>query len=305
MKKIKFIAYIGLLFIFAGILIQKQDAVKAYVSVILSRLNFSSKIEERNDYYRDLDFTFVKNTDNFSPKNYQDILNIYYSVLNAGLENFTFTCNKDYVECLNDVDTLANSQDILSDINNYVHPFNSFSHIETTYDNLGNVTLSIIKTYPKENIEKINKAVDKLYVELVKDNLNNEQNIKNVHDYIINNTIYDTMRKHGETVYNSDSAYGLLFEGYAVCGGYSDTMALFLERMNIPNFKISSDKHVWNAVYINDKWLNLDLTWDDPVTMDGQNYLEHDFFLIDTPTMLSLENIEHDFNRESYPELAN
>ena len=81
-------------------------------------------------------------------------------------------------------------------------------------------------------------------------------------------------------------------------------MALFLNRMNVPNFKISSDLHVWNAVYLNGKWVNLDLTWDDPISIDGQNYLEYDFFLVDTNTMLNIENSEHDFNRESYPELA-
>ena len=111
--------------------------------------------------------------------------------------------------------------------------------------------------------------------------------------------------KSGQSQYRSDSAYGALYEGYAVCGGYSDTMALFLNRMNVPNFKASSDMHVWNVVNINGKWLNLDLTWDDPISIDNGDYLEYSFFLIDSNTMLTIEQTEHSFNQETYSELVN
>ena len=40
------------------------------------------------------------------------------------------------------------------------------------------------------------------------------------------------------TKYKSEIAYGPLFEGYAVCGGYTDLMELFLEKMNIKSYKI-------------------------------------------------------------------
>ena len=73
-------------------------------------------------------------------KIYKILLNIYYTVINSG-KNFTFYCPKKYDNCLNDVKKLANNQVLLSDINNYVHPYNSFSHIETEYDTLGRVTI--------------------------------------------------------------------------------------------------------------------------------------------------------------------
>lgn len=303
MKRFKFIGLLGLVLIFIGIFIQRQDAITSYVNFLLNKFKYVNTIEEKNEYYLDYNFKYVKNTNNFIPSNFQDILNIYYTVLNSGVENFTFRCDKKYKNCLDDVDKLANSQNTLSDINNYVHPFNSFTHIETTYDNLGNVTLSIVKVYNKKQIELINNEIDKVYNEIVKDTFSPEQNIKNIHDYIINNTKYDSMRKHGDSPYNSNTAYGALFEGYAVCGGYSDTMAIFLNKLGIPNFKVSSDKHVWNAVYVNDKWLNLDLTWDDPVTIDGANHLLYDFYLVDTDTMLNTEITEHRFDENAYPEL--
>ena len=119
MKKWKFIALVGLVFIFIGIFVQRKETIITYANFFLSKFKYVNTIEERNEYYLDHNYTFVQNTDNYKPSNFQDILNIYYTVLNAGVENFTFRCDKSYVTCLKDVDTLANSQDILSDINNY------------------------------------------------------------------------------------------------------------------------------------------------------------------------------------------
>ena len=302
MKKIKLLALIGLLFIFTGVAIERKEIIISYVNY-LSGLFGNNQLEITNEYSKDYDFTFVKRTTDFHPKNYQDILNIYYTALNNGLNEFTFQCDVEYTECLKDVDVLANSQETLSDINNYVHPFNSFTHLETTYNNLGNVTFTIVKAYSQEDIDLINAAIDDLYGRLVIEGNSLEQNIKNIHDYIINNTRYDTKKKSGKSQYRSDSAYGVLYEGYAVCGGYADTMALFLNRMNIPNFKASSDMHVWNVVNIDGKWLNLDLTWDDPISIDGRDYLEYNIFLVDTNKMLSIEYDEHRFNEKAYPEL--
>lgn len=303
MKKIKLLALIGLLFIFAGVALERKEMIISYVNYF-SGLFGENKLDVGNEYTRDLDFTYVKRTTDFHPKNYQDILNIYYSVLNNGLEEFTFQCDASYKDCLDDVDSLANSQEKLSDINNYVHPFNSFTHIETTYNSLGSVTISIVKTYTAEEIVLLNKALDDIIPSIINENATLEENIKSIHDYIINYTKYDKTRKNGESEYRSDTAYGALYQGYAVCGGYSDTMALFLNRLNVPNFKIASEMHVWNAVYVNGQWLNLDLTWDDPVSIDGLDYLEYDFFLIDSKTLINQEYKEHNFNSAYYPELA-
>lgn len=303
MKKIKVLALIGLLFIFAGVALERKEIIISYVNYF-SGLFGNNKLETRNDYTRDIDFTYVKRTTDYNPKNYQDILNIYYSVLNSGLEEFTFQCDVSYKNCLDDVDALANSQEKLSDINNYVHPFNSFTHIETTYNSLGSVTISTVKAYTQEEIALLNTAIDDIYPKIVNENATVEENIKSVHDYIINNTKYDISRKNGESEYHSDTAYGALYEGYAVCGGYSDTMSLFLNRMNIPNFKASSDMHIWNVVNVNGQWLNLDLTWDDPISIDGLDYLEYDFFLIDSQRMQKIEKKEHNFNADVYPEIA-
>jgi hypothetical protein len=80
-------------------------------------------------------------------------------------------------------------------------------------------------------------------------------------------------------------------------------MELFLERMHIKSYKISSDKHVWNAVYLDGYWYHLDLTWDDPVTSDHQDLLEHEFFLINDQKLHELEQTEHVYDYSIYSEL--
>ncbi len=80
-------------------------------------------------------------------------------------------------------------------------------------------------------------------------------------------------------------------------------MAIFLDLYNIPNFKVISENHIWNAVYINNKWLHLDLTWDDPVSKDGRNILDYTFFLISTNQLEKLERNQHQFDKNVFSEI--
>lgn len=300
MKKL---ALLGLTFIFIGILVVRKDDIFTILNFFISKAA-PVELGSKNEYYRDYDFMYVQNTNNFVPKNKQDILNIYYTVINAGKKDFTFYCPKEYEDCLDEIEDLANNQDELSDINNYVHPYNGFSHIETEFDTLGKVTISIEKSYSAEDIELINEKIDELLPTLVNSEIPTKTNIKNIHDYIIKVTKYDSLRTlDKDSEYRSDIAYGPLFQGYAVCGGYTDLMELFLERLSIKSFKISSDSHIWNALLLDNVWYHLDLTWDDPVAANGINYLEDDYFLINTKQLLKLDTTQHIFNQETYREL--
>ncbi len=258
-----------------------------------------------NDYTRNYDFNYVKRTDDFTPSNYQDLLNIYYTVLNSGEEEFSFYCTDEYSECINDIDSLANNQKVLSTINNFVHPFNSFRHLETSYDDYGKVTLKIEHIYSNNDIKLINAKVKEIEKEIWNSSMSNEDKIKEAHNYIINNSKYDKDRSDNNIVkYKSDTAYGSLLEGYSLCGGYTDAMELFLEDMGIKSYKISSENHVWNAVNLNNAWYHLDLTWDDPITTDGSDILEYNFFLITTSELSELEGEQHNYDKNVYSELA-
>ncbi len=255
---------------------------------------------ENNAYSRNYDFKYVQLTDNFSPTNIQDLLNIYYTILNSGMDEFTFYCNDDmYYNCKNDINAIVSDQDILSNINNYVHPYNSFKTIKTEIETTNKITIYVEKNYTEEMIIILNYKINEIYNKIIKDNMSDKDKIKAVHDYIINNTRYDKERANNKTVtYQSDNAYGVIAEGHGLCGGYTDAMELFLEKMNLKSYKVSSNNHIWNYVFLNNKWLHMDLTWDDPIPYDnGKDILDYTYFLIPTNDLLKIEKNEHNYNK--------
>jgi len=294
----------GLLCILLGVVyMYKDDFIRVYKKHFV-KTNTVVQLTGKNSYYRDYNFNYVQITDNFSPHSKQDLYNIYYTAINAGKERFTFYCPEDYKSCINDVKYLANDQITLSNINNFVHPFNSFKHIETSYDTTGKITIRAYHAYTDEDIEAIKQKVLEIKSILGTDISDVRAFIKKYHDFIIDKAIYDSARSDNNIInYKSDIAYGTLLQGYSLCGGYADSMAIFLDEVGIINYKVSSDHHVWNAVKIDDNWYHLDLTWDDPVTQDGTNLIESDFFLIDTLKLREIEVVEHTFDENVYSEL--
>ena len=270
-----------------------------------------------NNYKKNTDYLFVQNTNNFEPLSKQDIKNVFYTIVNNGWKTFTYYCPKEYTDCLKDSEEISQDKDLLTHINNFVHPYNGFSNMQTIIKESGQVIVNVTYFYNEDHINAINKKVDELYKELINDTMSDREKIKTIHDYLINNTKYDVTRnENGESIYQSYLAYGLLFEGYATCNGYTDTMALFLDKMNIPNFKVAmtpddptKEGHVWNAVYLDNNWYHLDLTWDDPVSEDGKDYLQDTYFLIDTNQLKEIDNsgdkkiTDHNFKPDIYLEL--
>ena len=165
MKKI--LVTMGLLLILIGLIILKHDYLIEIYNKYFNRSAIISSLDDKNAYYINIDFMFIQNTTDFIPKSRKELVNIYYTIINSGISSFSFICSDKYEECLDDVKELAYNQGELSDINNYVHPFNGFSHIETEYDSLGRVTVNIVKTYSDEKIDMINKKIDEIYQQLV------------------------------------------------------------------------------------------------------------------------------------------
>ena len=79
-------------------------------------------------------------------------------------------------------------------------------------------------------------------------------------------------------------------------------MSIYLYLLNIPNYRISTNDHVWNLVFVDNEWKHLDLTWDDPVTSDGSRQLLYQYFLIDKKTLHELDSSQHNYNEEVYLE---
>ena len=255
-------------------------------------------------HHSERSYNYVKKTDDFQAKNMEHLLRIYYTIIDSGIDKFTFYCSSEYKECLTDVAEIANSQITLSNINSFIHPFNSFSSVETKYDSLGKVTLYIKKAYTEEQIKAIKDKMDEIITNNVKNETNNKEIIKIIHDYIIKNSKYDSDKSDRNiSKYQSNIAYGPLIEGYGLCGGYTDSMALFLDYYKIPNYKVISENHIWNAVYLNNEWYHLDLTWDDPVVSNGSDVLEYNFFLINNEELEQLNTNQHIYDKKVFSEL--
>ena len=121
------------------------------------------------------------------------------------------------------------------------------------------------------------------------------------HDYIINSCDYsDTDHVLESTV------AGVFVEGKAKCSGYAKAFKLLLERADIDSVLITGEatdysgktqNHMWNAVKIGDSWCYTDLTWDDPLTEDGNSVCRHIYFNM-TEKMLSETHNKFSFNEE-------
>lgn len=262
----------------------------------------SNKVLTYNEYYLDNDYLYVQNIDSSSVTNYQEMLNMIYSIINSGDDSFSFYC--DYDNCLNDINSLIDNSRIISNINNFVHPYNSFLTINIDVVTNGKITIKIKKVYNQEQINYINNYINNFITNNINESMTEYDKIKTFHDHIINNTIYDT------TV-NSFTADNLIKTGKSICGGYSDIISIYLNTLGIKNYKITyegkningkEDGHVWNLVNLNDTWYHIDATWDDPIASDGKQYLLHNFFMISTEELFKLDNISHNYDTTIYLE---
>lgn len=274
------------------------------VTVKLFGDNKEVVLSDANEYKRNYSNIHLENFDNeedYIPYNIDDINMIIYNVLNNGWDSFTFYCPKEYENCKEDVEKATEDRKTLSNISNYVSPFNSYKKISSNVYVDGKVEIIVEKNYSDEEIERINNEVDKIINELNLSNLSTKNRITKIHDYFVMKTKYDTTRSEtGNSDYNSNKATGPLFEGYAICSGFSDVMAIFLDKLGIPNIKVASDKHVWNLAYVGGDWLHIDLTWDLPLETTSENI--HTFLLINTASLKKLDTTEHIWDENFYTE---
>lgn len=290
-----------------------------YISTILTKLVEPQEaivFDNSSPYKKEHNFYFVKNTDSFTPLSKGDLKNIFYTIVNSGWNNFTFYCPHEYQNCIADMKDLSQDQNLLTHINNFVHPFLSFSNIRTSLSESGEINIQVEYLYNEKQKKEIEEAIDNFIKENVPSDIDLYDKIKIFHDYIIEHTKYDVERNEkGESNYLSYIAYGPLMEGYATCNGYTDVMAIFLTKLGVLNYKIATTPpndsdiqgHVWNAVYVNNEWLHLDLTWDDPVSSDGKDYLQHKYFLVNNEELKKadegeVEVLEHLYNPSIYLE---
>lgn len=125
--------------------------------------------------------------------------------------------------------------------------------------------------HSKEEVDKAINDVNSVRNQILNKarNLNKIEQIKFVHDYLVDNVEYDL--NNGSTVYN---IYGTFINKRVVCEGYAKAFKNLLDELDIPciivcgtgtNSAGLTESHAWNYVLIEDKWYAIDVTWDDPI----------------------------------------
>lgn len=283
---------------------QKDKIVYKYYEYTIDKKYSKINI---NDYYKDDNFNYVDDYTESGIKNRNDLINSIYYAINSGTDYIERYIDSDYTNYINDINTLtayngAEFKKVISTLNNFVHPYNSSNNVKISYGGDYKIGITINRAYTKDEINEINNKVDKILNENVNNNMPPKEKIRVIHDYIIDHTEYDKLKyeNKNDDTYKSNTAYGVLIEGYGTCNGYADAMEIFLDKINIINYKISNEEHIWNLVYLDGKWYHLDLTWDDPIS--DININRDTYFLISTKTLEKINDGTHTFDKNIYSE---
>lgn len=306
-RKIVIIAfYLGLLI---GLIVYNKQINK----YIVEKFIFVREVEEYevNDYAKETSYNYISTTSDFIVTSKTNLLNAIYTIVDSGVDEFTFYCDNQYTECLTDVESLSDTTTTLTVINNFISPFNSYNKLYISTNSMGKINIIIDKLYSVEEILYTKNKINMIVNEVITSEMTIREKIKAFHDYIINTTIYDEARSdeiknkiYTNNVFNSHKASGVLENHIALCSGYTDVMAVFLDTIGVKNFKVSNNDHIWNAIYLDGAWYHLDLTWDDPVTDNGTNIIIYDFFLITNTELFQKEAIQHSYDANVYSEIA-
>lgn len=168
----------------------------------------------------------------------------------------------------------------------YLSPNKMYLNIETTtrngkntynvFVNNGNEANYFVDGYSsKDQIEQAIASIEQVKNKIIRNRSGNTyEDIKMVHDYLVQNISYDTTLSK-DNIY---SVYGALVNGEAVCEGYARAFKYILDEMEIPctlvigkatNSEGKTENHAWNYVNLNGSWYAVDSTWDDPIIIGG------------------------------------
>ena len=187
----------------------------------------------------------------------------------------------------------------------YLSPKKMYLNIETTtkggnstynvYINSGNEVNYLTEEFnSKEKIDQAISQIEQVKNQILQNKTGNAyQDIKMVHDYLVDNINYDSSLSKAN-IYN---IYGALITKECVCEGYARAFKYLLDKLNIPcvlvigtgtNSQGETENHAWNYVQLQGNWYAVDTTWDDPVVVGGGEASEeskYKYFLVGSETI--------------------
>ena len=239
-----------------------------------------------------------------SKQNGQEELGKYYQ---SAIEAYTYdnpdvfylSPNKMYLN----IETTTKGQN--KTYNVYINNGEEANYLNEEFSNKQDINLAL------EKIEAIRKQI------IHNKTGNDYEDIKMVHDYLVENIEYDTSLQE-KNIYN---IYGALINGKCVCEGYARAFKYLLDGLGIESTMVigkginssgQSENHAWNYVKLENNWYAVDCTWDDPVIIGGGyigNSSKYRYFLKGKEDMekdhTTLGNFTQGGNEFEYPTLNN
>ena len=181
-------------------------------------------------------------------------------------------------------------------INTHPELFNVASNFSyKPYSNVDKM-YSILPTYSMTNEEYtaarvvFDEGTGKILSE-IDYSMNDVQKALTVHDALCDIATYPDLGTFDESTgsYSADkliyhNAYGIFYDGNAVCQGYALAYIYLMNQLGIPCEYVASDtiNHGWNKIKIDGNWYNVDVTWDDldyGVRKTIRGSVKHNFFM--------------------------
>lgn len=189
---------------------------------------------------------------------------------------------------------------------NYVIESMFYNQYMSYYRNAGEYiefNIEIGYQFPDDELTRMRAATDKKADEIVKQlelndaGMSDYEKVKAVNDYLCSTTVYS----EGESPYLpiQHTAYGALINGDCVCEGYSKAANLIFSKCGIESYYVLGSvktryDHCWNIVKIDDRFYQLDITWNDADGCPNQYFLVTDDYM----------SLSRTWDKEKYPQVS-
>ncbi|SHJ26223.1 Transglutaminase-like superfamily protein [Clostridium cavendishii DSM 21758] len=150
-------------------------------------------------------------------------------------------------------------------------------------------------------LNKVKGKVNAVVNSIIKDGMNDFQKELAIHNYVINNCAYDYANlKNNSLPGDAFTAYGILMNQSGVCQGYSEAMYRLLNASGVKALIVTGTAngvpHAWDIAYIGGAPYQVDATFDDPISEQGQ-ILTYNYLNLTDDEM----SRDHSYNKNNYP----
>ncbi len=263
-----------------------------------------------------------------SSNSYSSVININYDNTDIPLEDIYFTESTDDMISLITRALLYSREQLcittlnlapdMSTVNEYIsnvsetcplafmgYRGNSISALNTKLGGYSYYIIDFEYDFDSETLNSMKRELEQKACEVIASNVARNMppymKVFIIHNYIINNCRYASdYETNNDPIYYT--AYGALVEGKAVCDGYASAAKILFDLCGIENIKISGTSrgigHAWNLIKLDNDYYHIDITWDDPVSYNGIDYLKYNYYNLTDSEISS----DHIWDTQDYPE---